>query len=248
MPTYNDYGIVLNNYNFSESDKILNIYTKGNGLVRAICKGVRKPTSRFSGRADQFTCAYFHFAKGKNLDIVSECEQINSFSYLRKDLTRLTYGILFLEVVNSFAHEQESESNHTYDLLYTSLEKLQVVDSPELFSISFLIEFLSIHGFCPQFETCVSCSQEILRSASPEIRYPYSSVLGGLLCKNCLNLNHKLISQAVIKVLSVVETRRWHVFTIEERENIRKALDLLKEHINARAKNNINSFDMVFSL
>ncbi len=248
MPTYNDYGIVLNNYNFSESDKILNIYTKENGLVRAICKGVRKPNSKFSGRADQFTCAYFHFAKGKNLDIVSECEQMNAFSYLRKDLTRLTYGILFLEVVNSFAHEQESESNHIYDLLYTGLEKLQIVDSPELFSISFLIEFLSIHGFCPQFETCVSCSQEILKSHSPKITYPYSSVLGGLLCKNCLNLNHKFVSNEVLKLLTTVETLQCSISTITHRENIRKALDLLKEHINARAKNEIKTFELVFSL
>ena len=248
MPTYNDYGIVLNSYNFSESDKILNIYTKENGLVRAICKGVRKQNSRFSGRVDPLLCAHFHFAKGKNLDIVSECEQINSFSYLRKDLTRLTYGILFLEVVSNFAHEQESESSHIYNLLYTSLEKLQVVDSPELFSISFLIEFLSIHGFCPQFNTCVSCSQEVVRSVSSEITYPYSSILGGLLCKNCLNLDHKFVSSEVLKCLTTVETCRWNVSTIKDRENIRKALDLLKEHINARAKNEVNSFDMVFSL
>ena len=247
MPTYNDYGIVLNSYNFSESDKILNIYTKENGLVRAICKGTRKPTSRFSGRADQLSCSFFHLAKGKNLDIVSECEQINSFSYLRKDLTRLTYGVLFLEVVNSFAHEQESESAHVYDLLYTSLEKLQVVDNPELFSISFLIEFLSIHGFSPQLETCVSCSQEIVKS-SPETTYPYSSILGGLLCKNCLNLDHKFVSSDVLKFLTTVETFQQNISTASDRENIRKALDLLKEHINARAKNEINSFDMVFSL
>ncbi len=249
MPTFNDYGIVLDSYNFSETDKILNIYTKGNGLVRAICKGVRKSKSRFSGKAGKLSCSYFHFAQGKSLNIISECEGINSFSKLRKDLTRLTYGILLLEVVSNFAHEEESESTEVYELLYKSLEELQTTDTPELFSINFLLEFLSIHGFSPQLETCVSCSKEVRDKNLHTEKYSYSSILGGLLCKNCLNVEHKLVDSAVLKYLTnVVETLQWSVSTANDRENIRKALDLLKEHINLRAKNEINSFEMAFSL
>ena len=151
MPTYSDYGIVLNSSAYSEADKIFSIYTRENGLVRAIGKGVRKTAGRFGGKLDQLSCCQFQFAKGKNLDVISECEQINSFPLLKKDLHRLTNGILFLEIVSNFAHEQESESTLVYDLLYGGLNELQHIENIDLFVIEFVLNFLLIHGFRPQF-------------------------------------------------------------------------------------------------
>ena len=161
MPTYNDYGIVLNSTDLNETDKILNIYTKENALVRAVCKGARKPVGKFASKTDQLSCCYFQFAKGKNLDTVCDLEQINGFSKLRASLPHLSHGILFLEVVSGFAHEKENESSEVYELLYSGLDNLQSASDPEIFSIKFIIDFLSIHGFKPQLETCVSCSLEV---------------------------------------------------------------------------------------
>jgi len=53
MPTYNDFGIILSTSDLNEADKILNVYTKQNGLVRAVAKGARKLTSRFLGKVDR---------------------------------------------------------------------------------------------------------------------------------------------------------------------------------------------------
>lgn len=240
MPTYNDLGIVLSSYNLAESDKILNIYTKENGLVRAVAKGVKKPKSKFSGKVEQLSCCYFQFAKGKNLDIVSDCSQVNSFSLLRSNLIRLTYGILFLEIVGSFAHEMESESAHIYELLYSSLNDLQKTDEPILFSIKFILDFLSLHGFSPQLETCVSCSIKVPLEKKVS-NYPYSCPLGGILCTECSRLiEHRLVSFNVLKTL--------HTQYETSNEDSRIALDLLWEHINVRAKNKIKTFDLVFSL
>ena len=249
MPTYNDYGIVLSSYNLAESDKILNIYTKENGLVRAVAKGVKKPKSRFSGKVEQLSCCYFQFAKGKNLDVISDCLQVNSFSLLRSDLIRLTYGILFLEIVGNFAHEMESESVHVYELLYSALDLLQRTEEPDLLSIKFIKDFLSIHGFSPQLETCVSCSKEI--SFDKKLTdYPYSSALGGLLCKECSGLvDHKLVNFNVLAMLqSKVQFNTNKINPLIFKESVRLALDLLREHIDIRAKNKIKSFDLVFSL
>ena len=241
MSTYNDYGIVLNSYKLGESDKILNIYTKTKGLVKAVCKGSRKLTSSFGSKVDQLSCCYFQFAKGKNLYTVCECEQVKSFALLRSDLIRLTYGMLFLETVSNFAHEEESESEEVYELLYSSLEKLQTSESPELMAIEFLLEFLSIHGYKPQLGTCVSCSKATNLTSTAK-SYPYSPILGGLLCNQCADLiDHKAISLEVLKILN-------HSYSSLENENIRLVLDLLKEHINMRAKNKIKSFDLAFSL
>ena len=254
MPTYNDYGIVLNSYDLGESDKILNIYTKEKGLVRAVVKGARKTSSKFSGKVDQLSCCYFQFATGKNLDTICDCEQVNSFPLLRSNLQCLTSAVLFLEIVSNFAHEDEHDSLHVYDLLYESLNHLQSSSNSDLDSISFISQFLSLHGYKPQFETCVHCSVEVgirptletdLVSAQPN-NHPYSSVLGGILCNECAKLiDHKQIDRETIDILKQAETR---LIASQQRENIRPALNLLREHTDIRAKNKIQSFDLMFSL
>ncbi len=239
MSTYNDYGIVLNSYDLSESDRILNIYTKENGLVRAVVKGVRKPTSKFTGKVDQLSCCYFHFANGKNLNTLCDCEQVNSFSLLRSNLTRLTSAVLFLEIVSNFAYEDESDSQHIYELLYESLNNLQRSSNPDLDSINFISKFLSLHGYKPQFETCVHCSEPV---EADLVSVYYSSVLGGILCNECARIiDHRQIKSNVIEILKNAAQGLKH-------EDIRSALELLREHIDIRAKNRIKSFDLVFSL
>ena len=239
MPTYNDYGIVLKSYNLSEADKILNIYTRENGLVRAVCKGAKKLTSKLGRKIDQLTASCFLFAKGKNLDTICEIQEVNSFQKLRKDLNKLSFGILFVEIVSNFAHEGESESSYVYDLLYSSLDSLQSSTDLELTTIKFILDFLHIHGFKPQLETCVSCSNKIFTGRDED--FPYSVTLGGLLCERCLYLEHKLVSPDVFKILAGMGLPR-------QAHTIHMALDILKEHINARAKNKVNTFDLVASL
>lgn len=244
MPTYNDYGIILNSLDYGEADKILNIYTKENGLVKAICKGAKKINNKFRGKVDKLSCAFFQFAKGKNLDIVNDCSQINGFPLLRSDLLRLTYGILFLEVINGFAHEQDTESAFIYKLLYEGLNHLQTVEDPSLFSINFIMENLTIHGYKPQFDSCVMCNEEITIKKTI-INYPFSSVLGGLLCEACSPLvEHKKLD---LNVLNIIQGEK----ILDEKissETIRSSLKILKDHITARSHAEIKSFDLVFSL
>ena len=245
MSTFNDYGIILHNYKLSESDKILSIYTKNNGLVKAVCKGTRKLASSFGSKVEQLSCCYFQFARGKNLYTICECEQVNSFSLLRSNLIQINCGILFLEVVNRFSYEGEFESELIYNLLYSSLDKLQKHIDPYLLTTEFLLEFLSIHGYKPQLDTCVACSIQI-KSYDTRITYPYSAQLGGLLCTNCSKtVDYKAVSHNILEVLQSLENQKNEEIN---KEDIRPTLNLLREHIDLRAKNTIKSFELLLSL
>ncbi len=263
MPTFNDYGIVLHSYKLSESGKILNIYTKDHGLIKAVYKSTKTAKSSFRGKFDQLSCCYFQFAIGKSLYTICECEQINSFSLLRSNLVNLSAGILFLEIINSFSHEGEIDSIHTYNLLYSSLDKLQTNNEPDLLIVDFMIEFLSIHGYKPQLETCVSCStviswdRDVARNVSTaQSSIPYSSILGGLLCIACSEtLDHKMVHSETLELLQLLTTNSkssnietLHSPTFEAKGNIRSVLKLLREHLDLRAKNKIKSFDLLLSL
>lgn len=240
MPTYTDYGIVLNSYPLSERDKIFNIYTKENGLVRSVAKGIKKQGSKFAGKIDKLSCLFFQFAKGKNLDIICEVEEINHFANLRKDTKKLFTAILFLEIVNNFAEEGEAESNKTYSLLYHALNELQSTETVELLALIFIFKFISLHGFKPQFNSCVSCSKPA------STKNMFSTALGGLLCEGCSKIEHKIVPANVINLLMHLEKGG---FSLEQKKGeILLALKLLQEHLNTRAKKEIKSFDIVFSL
>lgn len=250
MPSFKDYGIVMGGFSLGEFDKVLNIYTKENGLVRAVAKGLKKTKSKFAGKLEMLSCCLFHFARGKNLHVVTDCMQINSFPQLRLDLKRLTYGLLCLEVVGNFANELDSDSSDIYELLYLALDKLQHTGNPHLFTLWFLIKFLSVHGFRPQLSTCVSCSKGVRNGVPPEQKeiYPYSSVLGGLLCSECSKeMNYKQVNPEVLNIIDRVYDSL-PVTTSLPYEDISKTMDLIMEHINVRARNKIKSFDLLVTL
>lgn len=258
MVTYNDNGIVLSSHNLSESDKIINIYTRNHGLVRAIAKGSRKTKSKFKGKIEKITALNLLFAKGKNLDIVSEAEITHSFSKLKTNLSFLSYGFLFCEIVKSFAHEREQDSFLTYDLLLSNLEKIPFEKDLNLLTIKFILEFLSIHGLLPQTENCVSCNADVDIELGD--KKSYSIHYGGVLCHECSNTPHIIIESSILKLIksesqNITDYGIWEKSSIgnEEQHKIDKSLliktiELLKEHINHHGKEEIKSFDLVFSI
>jgi len=62
--SYKAEGIILKRINFSEADKILTIFTKRHGKVRAIAKGVRRLTSRKAGSVELFNQAGLFLLEG----------------------------------------------------------------------------------------------------------------------------------------------------------------------------------------
>jgi len=48
-------AIVIKRVDFGEADKILTLYTPYMGKLRAVAKGVRRPTSKLGGHVELFT-------------------------------------------------------------------------------------------------------------------------------------------------------------------------------------------------
>jgi len=57
--------VVLRHANWGEADRILTLYTRERGKVRAIAKGVRRIKSRKAGHLEPFTQVTLQLAKGR---------------------------------------------------------------------------------------------------------------------------------------------------------------------------------------
>ena len=89
--TYKTDAINLKSYPLKESDKIMVMYSKEKGIIRAVARGTKKPKSSLGARMDNFIANSVMLSKGKNMDIVAQAETINAFSQTRKDLDKIFY-------------------------------------------------------------------------------------------------------------------------------------------------------------
>lgn len=86
---YKTEGIIINQRNFSESDKIITILSKEQGKISTIGKGARKPTSQKTSIIDLGNYCKFSIARAKGMGVLTEIQMIKEF-----DTTSLTQNLL----------------------------------------------------------------------------------------------------------------------------------------------------------
>ena len=146
IKTYKTVGIVLNQVNFSEADRLLTIFTRDFGRLRLLAKSVRKLTSRKRGHLELFSQVKIVCAKGKNLDLITEAETVNNFSALRQNLNRVRIAYLLCELVNDLTAENQEHSD-VYQLLLNNLFLLNSPIAPKNLIFNFEKQLLQILGF-----------------------------------------------------------------------------------------------------
>ena len=179
MALYRDQGVVLRTYKLGEADRIVVLLTQGRGKVRAVAKGVRKTKSRFGGRLEPLSHVAAQFYEGRELDIVTQAETIDSFRTIRDDLERTGRAMTLLEVADQVAQEREADVR-LYQMLVGALRALAARNSPALVA-GFLWKLLSLEGSHPVLESCASCA-----SSTEEVELvAFDLAEGGALCRTC---------------------------------------------------------------
>jgi len=173
---YKDEGVVLTTIKLGEADRIVTIFTRFNGKVRAVAKGVRKTKSRFGARLEPFTRVQLLIYRGRNLDTITSADILTSFSEVRTDYSRLTNATALVELVERITPERE-RAPRTYALLLAGLDALAHGGEGSVVP-AFILKLLSISGYHPQLTVCAGCGS----SAGLEA---FSAALGGAACDAC---------------------------------------------------------------
>lgn len=146
---YKAEGIILSRKNYGETDRIITIFTKEYGKLRAIAKGVRRITSRRGPHLEVFTRAEFMLYKGNTLDSVSEVNPLDTFEHLRSNLKQVGIAYLYCELVSSLLADRQEHSD-IYELLRFALVKLDAGEAVATDSREFTLELLWTLGFLPR--------------------------------------------------------------------------------------------------
>src|SRR5438105_7819952 len=111
-----------------EADRIVTLYTRDAGKVRAVAKGVRRAVSRSAGHLEPFTLSDVLFAVGRELDVISQADTLEAFRGVREDLDLTTHAYYLAEVVDLLT-EDRMENRAVFDALVGGLRDLG--DTPD---------------------------------------------------------------------------------------------------------------------
>src|SRR5512138_3391060 len=110
MPEFHSFranSIVLRHSDWGEADRLLTLYTREQGKVRAIAKGARKLTSRKAGHIEPFTHVRLQVSSGRDLLLVTQADTVQAYSPIREDLTLTAYAAYVLELIDRFIPDEE---------------------------------------------------------------------------------------------------------------------------------------------
>lgn len=173
-------AVVLRHADWGEADRLLTLYTRENGMVRALAKGARKVTSRKAGHLQPFTYITVQLAKGRDLLIVTQVETVNAYLPLHDDLIKTGYAAYVVELLLRFSYEDEGANPAVFRLLVETLDRLEKEIDAWLPVRYYEMRLLDAVGFRPQLFECANCGREILA----EDQF-FSFTAGGAVCPRC---------------------------------------------------------------
>ena len=172
-------AVILRHSDWGETDRLLVLFTREKGKIRAIAKGVRRIRSRKAGHLEPFTRSSLQLAMGHDFWLVTQAETVAFFPALVEDLLRTGYAAYIIELVDRFTME-EGQNVSLYTLLSETLQRIAEESDPFLAVRYGELRMLELFGFRPELFHCVQCGKAI----QAEDQF-FSAELGGALCPRC---------------------------------------------------------------
>ncbi|MGB3533994.1 MAG: DNA repair protein RecO [Microcoleaceae cyanobacterium] len=187
--TYNAVGINLKAIPLGESDRLLTILTREQGLIRAVAPGARKPRSKLRGNSGLFLVNQLLIAKGRSLDKITQAETIKSYSKLSQNLGKLAASQYLAELVLAIALTEQPQEE-LFLLLNEHLNRLEQLQNTSesqtcLLVITGLVHgifhLLALAGVAPQVQFC-NLTQRLIEPNFYQLKWQvgFSITSGGI--------------------------------------------------------------------
>ena len=187
-------GLVLNETNYSDSSKILNVLTSEYGLIGIISKGCRNLKSKLRGSSRKLVYGTFHFYYKENgLSTLISIDVISDYPKTIMNLERVVYASYLLDLTRQVV--KQSKDSNILPLVVSSLDKIENGLNPAVVTSILELKYLDFLGVSPVVTGCAVCGKTTnIVSLSP--------TAGGFICKDCYQ-NEGYYSDKAIKLLQM---------------------------------------------
>lgn len=174
-------AIIISSMNLGEADKLVTFFSRERGRLRGTAKNARKSFRRFGAGLEAFThCRLqLHEREHQELLRIESSEIIHQHAGISADLLRMAAGSVMLELVRELAPDSE-RNEPAFSLLADTLTMLGASDDPAYLLRIFEIKLLSLLGYQPKLDHCLSCGCGAAKSMI------FSGLKGGALCPDCM--------------------------------------------------------------
>jgi len=179
-------GIILGVSRFSESSAVVSIFAEKHGRLTGLAKGAYRRGSPYSGALELFAFCEFTVSirKNREMQTLTGCTIIDYFGNIRADAGKIAAAETSIELIRTTLHEGEPLPN-LFNLLKAFLERLNMkyeysTDWLIRMCWLFILHFLKVMGFGPEFGVCVRCGESELKGLTA-----VSPSYGGVLCSRC---------------------------------------------------------------
>lgn len=154
-------GIVLREFKYKESSKIIEVFTEDLGKISVICQGVLKKNSKNLGLTNRFILASFDLYKsGKDFYGLREGLVLNPYYKSNKNFDIILYKSAIADLLLRTIDHIQIET--VFTLLTNCFEAFEKADEGYInIFLGFLIKYISFSGFKPNFKSCGICGKNI---------------------------------------------------------------------------------------
>ncbi len=167
--------------NLGEADKLVTFFSLDRGMLKGVAKNARKSFKRFGAGLESFTLVRLHLYEREHQELarIESADIIEQHASVGSDLPSAAVGAVMLELVRELS--PLGERNAQAFLLLSHVLHLLDEGADPLFLLSiFNIKFLSLLGYQPRLDHCLSCGTQ------PKGEIIFLGMKGGILCPDCM--------------------------------------------------------------
>jgi DNA repair protein RecO (recombination protein O) len=177
---YTTDAIVLSRFDLGEADRVMTLITPGIGKLKAIAKGIRRPTSRIGGSLEPFAELQVALARGRTFDVVTQVSVGHAWLNLRDDLESAATAWYLAELADRSLEERHA-AEPLYALLRRAYELLDAGMAPGRVARWYEMHLLDELGSRPEVDRCTECDR-VLEAVE---RFRWVPAAGGVVCERC---------------------------------------------------------------
>lgn len=185
-------GIVVGEVNYSESSKILRVFTKDYGIISIMSKGCRSLKSKLRGVSSKLVYADFNiYYKESGISTLISADVKDTLRNILSNIDRISYATYLLDLTEQVY--KHSFNKDIYDLLIPVIMKINDNYDPGVLTCIYELKMLEYLGIGPNIDGCSICgsSKNIITISTND---------GGFVCQNCYH-EGKIYNSKVIQLI-----------------------------------------------
>lgn len=218
-------GIIFKRRKYKDTDLIVKIMTKNNGIISLIVKGAMRPKSKLNAATLNFSYGtYVIYTSGHGLSSLRTYKEVKQLDGIYDDLIKNAYASFILDLIDHAFVEYQPIGKY-YDLADFAIHKINEGVDPEIITQIVQMQLLTAFGVQPELRHCLICKKE-------QGRFDYSIKLGGVICSDHFNdvqsrLYLKPKQTALLRTMGLVPIERLGKISLQSETKLatRKAID-----------------------